>query len=497
MGSTSEESALYASTNREHLSVLDKLEENSKRKINPNYTNQNINQQAGYSAEIKEQAHVNANNILAGKMGRLRQYDDLSSEKKPQVKKLFPNHAMPSKNHEFVDYISVDEKGNVIPNTAVQSKFVGRNGAECFEKFLSKDYEKYFENGAKMKIARNHYGDFQRAVNTRIKSLESQIAKQKGLGDFQKAAHLEEKLQKCKTIKAHTRPARVAKKEAIEARLNPNLSTAKDVTRVSHQAGMNAAQTGALIGGGVSLVTNVYECIANGKDPMKAIKHTAIATLKGGVLSYGSAFASSSLGGLMQSSANRIIQSLGKGSAPAMIMGACVANATVLTRYFSGKIDGTELRKQLVKANTTLVSSGAMAVAGQALIPIPVVGALIGGFVGAALSETCFNALLKAREEAKLARQRRIEIEKECREIIKLLEAYQNQFKEVFEKYFHETTKFFNQSFNELERASYAGDADLAIAVNNKIQERLGQKPLFNNTQEFLELMNNGGKIEI
>ncbi|MGL2782157.1 hypothetical protein ACQJ81_00320 [Helicobacter pylori] len=489
MGSTGEESALYASANREHFSAWDRLEEISKRKINPNYINQNINQQAGYSAEIKEQAHVNDHNILAGKRERIVQYDDLSSEQKAQVKNLSPNYATPSKNHEFVDYVSVDEKGNVIPGTLTQSKFVGRNGEECFKKLLSKPYKKYFENGAKMKIARNHYGDFQRAVNTRIKSLESQIAKQKGLGDFQKAAILEKELQKCKTIKSHTRPASITKAEAIEARLNPKLSTAKDVTRVSHQAGMNAAQTGALIGGGVSLIKNVYECIANGKDPMKALKHTAIATLKGGALSYGSAFASSSLGGLMQSSANKIIQSLGKGSVPAMIVGACVANATVLTRYFSGKIDGKELLKQLGKANTTLVSSGAMAVAGQALIPIPVVGALIGGFVGAVLSETCLNTFLKAREEAKLARQRRIEIEKECREIIKHLEAYQNQFKEVFEKYFHETTKFFNQSFNELERASYAGDADLAIAVNNKSREWLGQKALFDNKQEGWELI--------
>ncbi len=343
MGSTGEESALHASANREHFSAWDRLEEISKRKINPNYIKQNINQQAGYSAEIKEQAHVNAHNILAGKRERIVQYDNLSSGQKAQVKKLFPNYATPKKNHEIVDYASVDEKGNVIPGTLTQSKFVRRNGEECFKKLLSKDYEKYFENGAKMKIARNHYGDFQRAVNTRIKSLESQIAKQKGLGDFQKAAHLEEKLQKCKTIKAHTRPASTTKAEAIEARLNPNLSTAKDVTSISHQAGMNAAQTGAWIGGWVSLVTNVYECIANGKDPMKAIKHTAIATLKGGVLSYCSAFASSSLGGLVQSSANRIIQSLGKGSAPAMIVGACVANATVLTRYFSGKIDKAEL----------------------------------------------------------------------------------------------------------------------------------------------------------
>ncbi|PUD00037.1 hypothetical protein C2S39_05390 [Helicobacter pylori] len=501
MSSTAEESALYASANREHFSAWDRLEEISKRKINPNYIKQNINQQAGYSAEIKEQARVNEHNILARKRERIVQYDDLSSEQKAQVKNLFPNYATPSKNHEIVDYISVDKKGNVIPGTLTQSKFVGKNGEECFKKFLSKDYEKYFENGAKMKIARNHYGDFQKEANIKIKSLESRIAKQKELGDFQKATILEEKLQKCKTIKAHTRPASTTKAGAIESRLNPNLSTAKDVTSVSHQAGMNAMPTGVLIGGVVSLVTNVYECIANGKDPVKALKHTAIATLKGGALSYGSTFASSSLGGLMQSSTNKIIQSLGKGSLPAMIVGACLANATVLTRYFSGKIDKTELLKQLGKANATLISSGAMAVAGQALIPIPVpipvVGALVGGFVGAILSETCLNALLKAREEAKLAHQRRIEIERECHEFIKHLEAYQNQFKEVFEKYFHETTKFFNQSFNELERASYTGDADLAIGVNNKSREWLGQKALFDNKQEGWELITSNKNIRM
>ncbi len=197
----------------------------------------------------------------------------------------------------------------------------------------------------------------------------------------------------------------------------------------------------------------------------------------------------------MQSSANRIIQSLGKGSAPAMIVTICVANATVLTRYFSGKIDGTELCKQLVKANTTLVSSGAMAVAGQALIPIPVVGMLVGGFVGAILSETCFNILNS--ERVKLARQRRIEIEKECHEFIKLSEMYQNQFKEVFEQHFHETTKFFNQNFDALWRASYAGDADLAIGVNNKIQEWSGQKALSSNKQECWELITSNKDIRM
>ncbi len=497
LGSTSEESALYASANREHLSVLDRLEEISKRKINPNYINQNINQQAGYSAEIKEQAHANAQNILMENKERLVQYDNLSVDQKAQIRERFPDYATPNKNHELVDYVMVDRKGNVISNTLTQSKFVGRNGAECFEKFLSKDYEKYFENGVKMEIPKDFFGDFQKEANIKIKSLESQIAKQKSFGNFQKAANLEEKLQKCKTIKANTRPASITKKETIEARLNPKLSAAKDVTNLSHQAGMNAMQTGALMGGVVSLATNIYECLANGKDPKKAIKHTAIATLKGGALSYVSASASASLGGLMQSSANKIIQSFGKGSVPAMIVGASVANCKVFIDYFRGKINEAELLKRLGKANTTLISSGAMAVAGQALIPIPVVGALIGGFVGATLSETCFNALLKAREEAKLVCQRRIEIEKECLEIIKLLDAYQNHFKEVFERYFHETTKFFNQSFDELERALYAGDADLAIGVNNKSIEWLGQKALFDNKQEGWELITSNKNIRM
>ncbi|GAA7339211.1 hypothetical protein BD0115_04750 [Helicobacter pylori] len=493
MDSTSEESALYASANKEYLTILDDkilgrtLEGISEYKVNPKYQYRNINQQAGFSAELKEQAHANAQNILMENKERLVQYDNLSVDQKAQIRERFPDYATPNKNHELVDYVRVDRKGNVISNTLTQSKFVGKDGAECFEKFLSKGYEKYLKNGVKMEIPKDFFGDFQKEANIKIKSLESQIAKQKSFGDFQKAAKLEEKLQKCKIIKANTRSASITKEEAIYARNHPTLSTAKDVANLSHQAGMNAMQTGALTNGVVSFVTNVWECVVNGKDPKKAIKHTAIATLKGGALSYGSAFASSSLGGLMQNSANKVIQSLGKGSIPTMIVGTCVANFTIFGRYFSGKIDEVELCKQLGRTNTSLLSGGAMAFAGQALIPIPVVGMLIGCFVGAALSEAFFNALNSKKVE--LARQKRIEIEKECRESIRLLEMYCNQFKEVFERYFQETARFFNESFDELERALYAGDADLAIGANNKNQEGLGQKPLFGNKQEGWELI--------
>ncbi len=282
VGAVSEESALYASANKEYLAILDDktlgrtLEGISEYKVNPKYQYRNINQQAGFSAELKEQAHANAQNILMENKERLVQYDNLSVDQKAQIRERFPDYATPNKNHELVDYVRVDRKGNVISNTLTQSKFVGRNGAECFEKFLSKDYEKYLKNGVKMEIPKDFFGDFQKKANIKIKSLESQIAKQKSFGNFQKAANLEEKLQKCKTIKANTRPASITKEEAIYARNHPTLSTAKDMASHSHQAGMNAVGVGALVSCGVSLVTNVWECVVNGKDPKKAIKHTAL-----------------------------------------------------------------------------------------------------------------------------------------------------------------------------------------------------------------------------
>ncbi|WP_017282422.1 hypothetical protein [Helicobacter pylori] len=252
----------------------------------------------------------------------------------------------------------------------------------------------------------------------------------------------------------------------------------QDVLLNSHEAGVGGLE-GEILNGFVSFIKSIYECQKKRKDPKEAIKHTATETLKGGAYSYVIASGGSLLGGMMQNSTSKLMQSFGKSSLPAMIVVAAVANVTIFGRYFSGKINSVECLEKLGKENTDFLSSIAMSGIGQLAIPIPVVGALIGGFVGAALSEVFFNALNSKKVE--LACQKRIEIEKEFHESIRLLEMHQNQFNEVFERYFHGTIKFFNESFDELERALYAGDADLVIGANNKIQEGLGQNPLSNN----------------
>ncbi len=141
----------------------------------------------------------------------------------------------------------------------------------------------------------------------------------------------------------------------------------QDVLQNSHEAGIGGLE-GEILNGFVSFIKSIYECQKKRKDPKEAFKHTATKTLKGGVRSYGIASGGSLLGGMMHNNANQVIQSLGKSSLPAMIVGTAVANVTIFTCYFSGKIDETELCKQLGRTNTSLLSGGAMAFAGQVLI---------------------------------------------------------------------------------------------------------------------------------
>ncbi|GAA7018332.1 hypothetical protein ID0617_05360 [Helicobacter pylori] len=256
----------------------------------------------------------------------------------------------------------------------------------------------------------------------------------------------------------------------------------------SHEAGVDALGL-EILNGFVSSIKSIYECQKKGKDHKEAFRRTIKTTLENGVHSYGIAFGGSLLGDMIQNNPNKFIQSFGNGSVPTMIVGVGVVNCKVLVDYFRGKIDRVECLEKLGKENTTFLSGIAMGSIGQLAIPIPVVGVLIGGFVGGVMSKTFYDVSLTIFKEAKSACQRRIEIEKECRESIRQLEMYQNQFNEVFERYFHGTIKFFNESFDELERALCAGDADLAIEVNNKIQEGMGQELLFDNKQECWEFI--------
>ncbi|GAA6926433.1 hypothetical protein CHC165_09370 [Helicobacter pylori] len=133
----------------------------------------------------------------------------------------------------------------------------------------------------------------------------------------------------------------------------------QDVLQNFHEAGVGGLE-GEMLNGFVSFIKSIYECQKKGKDPKEAIKRTTTETLKGGARSYGIASVGSLLGGMMHNDANQVIQNLGNGLVPTMVVGVGVGSCEVLIKYFRGKINSVECLEQLGKENTKFLSGIAM-----------------------------------------------------------------------------------------------------------------------------------------
>ncbi|GAA6812194.1 hypothetical protein HpHCM73_08890 [Helicobacter pylori] len=133
----------------------------------------------------------------------------------------------------------------------------------------------------------------------------------------------------------------------------------QDVLQNSHEAGVGGLES-EILNGFVSFIKSIYECQKKGKDPKEALKHTASKTLKDGARSYSIASVGSLLGGMMQNSTNKVIQNLGNGLVPTMVVGVGVGSCEVLIKYFRGKINSVECLEKLGEENTKFLSSIAM-----------------------------------------------------------------------------------------------------------------------------------------
>lgn len=148
-------------------------------------------------------------------------------------------------------------------------------------------------------------------------------------------------------------------------------------------------------------------------------------------------------------------------------------------------IDNSDVLKNLLPDIIRFNAVAAGAMIGQAIIPIPVVGGIVGSVIGYALSSECVALLTKTLKEASLAKEERIKIEKECAEAILALKKYKQELQEKISNYLIDFITTFNEAFDQIDEAIYNDDIDGFISGNNKIQVALGYKPQFNSFNEF------------
>ncbi|HIX80385.1 MAG TPA: hypothetical protein H9980_00200, partial [Candidatus Erysipelatoclostridium merdavium] len=179
----------YSGVDNETDTTLAKgLKQIAKEKINPDYKFQNVHQQAGFSAEVKDVARTNAEKIIDGDKTRKIRTDDLGRVNDP-----------------LYDTVSIDENGNIIDGTGNQMKFLGASekdptgagdAARALNKLLSKKFEKYLEHDIKIDVPSDQYDKILQEANSKVEFLSKKLEFQKNTGNVEQVKKIQEKIDK-------------------------------------------------------------------------------------------------------------------------------------------------------------------------------------------------------------------------------------------------------------------------------------------------------------
>ena len=477
--------------NENGITYKKSLKSIAKSKVNPNNQSQNINQQAGFSAETKTTAKENAENAIAGKKTRTVRTDDVPKQTAAD------GTPIGGTNDPLSDLISIDEKGNYIEGSARQLKYVGDDPKDCCSKLLSKKYDKYRDNDVSIEVPKDYYDKIHQELDNRAANLEKRIENAQKKGDTALAEKHKQQLERVRKTKENLRKGKLTKKEAQFARLHPKLSTAGDIVKLSHRAGVRSAKSSAAIGGGMSFIRNSVAVLKGDEDPEEAVREIAKDTALSAGNGYATSFVGSAIKGTMQNAQSTYIRAVSTTALPAVVATSVIEAGKTIFKFASGQIDGTECLVELGEKGSGIAASTMGGIIGQALIPIPVVGGLIGSMVGYMMSSFYYNSLVSALQEAKMARMERIRIEEECQQAMAAIREYRLQAEIAIRNYFTEHISSFENAFSVIREGFDTENADLLIEGANSITEALGEEALFHNDSELDALMMSSGTIKI
>ena len=490
-GAAAEKVSRYGSAAKEHLVAFSgkdnetgkpelkkSLKSISKSKVNPDFAETNIKQQAGFSAEVKEVARENADRIIRGDKTRVTRTDDLGHVNDP-----------------LYDHVELDARGNVRPGSGTQMKFVGSDPEQALNKLKSSKYQKYIDNGVPFEVPSDYYDGIFAEADKQIKSLRKQVEAITARGDSTLAEDKLAEINKLEEIKKNLKKSKVSNAEAIEARERPVLSTAKDIGGLAHKAGVEQAKTGATISGSISVVKNVVACMKGEIEPQDAAIAVVTDTGKGAAFSYATAFSGTVIKSAMQNASSSYIRSLSQTGLSTGLVSTTMNVGRTMKKYINGELTGAQCVEELGEQGVGEIGSAmytavAMAaVKGTSSVAIKVVAGMAGSTLGYAAAVAVYQELATSLKEYELAVEERIRIEAECEEAVRLICQYRAEMNAAVEQYMTENLEAFDEGFKAMDFAIMQNDVNGFITGNTIIQEKLGYEVQFRTQEEFDELM--------
>lgn len=166
-----------------------------------------------------------------------------------------------------------------------------------------------------------------------------------------------------------------------------------------------------------------------------------------------------------------------------------------MRRYMAGEISGAECMSEMAHDGVGTIGSALCSTIGVAALPSAtpaLIGAVTGmgaAMIGYALSTAAYKELSSALKEARLAREERIRVERECAESVRMIRQYRMEMEQVVSRCLSGYRRAFESSFRTLDEAILKDDADGFIRGNAELQGILGRKAQFRSFDEFDALM--------
>lgn len=446
----------------------------AKGKLNRDPVNyqRNVKQQAGFSAEVASVSKRNANAIINKDSSRFARSEDIVGY---------------GKNHNVVDIIEL------MDNTEITSQMKFVTNKEKLLKNIARgngggenDLSRYLAVD-KLEVPTEQVNEMKAICRSEAQKLTKQSEVLKNLGKTELADKALKQAKNYESLENKITDSGLTTKEAIQYRLNPRAMTVKDIGKVSHAAGLEGLKFGAAIGGSISAVNNIIAVYSGNKDFSEAILHTSKDTIIAGATGYATAASGTAVKTYMAQSSKEIIRGISKSNMPAMVVTACLSTGKSIKKYAVGEINEAELAQEIGLSATGMMSSSMFAAIGQVAIPIPVLGALIGGMVGYALTNTVYQSFFEVLKEAKLSTERRQLIEMQCEAARMLSKEYELKIKELFAYRIKELEVYGNIMFDALDSPDISSDE--FCAKMNRFAEELGTKISINNMIELDKAM--------
>lgn len=439
--------------------------------LNPDYVNQNVKQQAGFSAEVASVSKRNAQAIINKESSRFSRSEDIAGY---------------GKNHNVVDIVELLDDSEITS----QMKFV-KNPKDLLKDIAcgegkKKDFSRYISVD-KLEVPTEQVEDMKAICREEAKKLAEQSDALRKLGKTELADIKLKQSKNYESLEGKVTDSGLTTEEAIQYRLNPKAVTVRDIGKVSHAAGLEGLKFGAAIGGSISAVNNIIAVYSGNKDFSEAILDTSKDTLIAGATGYATAASGTAVKTYMAQSSKEMIRGISKSNMPAMVVTACLSTGKSIKKYTVGEINEAELAQEIGLSVTGMMSSSMFAAIGQVAIPIPVLGALIGGMVGYALTNTVYQSFFDVLKDAKLSNERRLLIEMQCEAARLLSKEYELKIKELFAYRIQELEKYSNDMFDSLDSPDI--DSKEFCLRMNRFAEDLGTKLSINSMADLDEAM--------